>query len=100
MTPPSPFGAADEYIRQLERRVADLEDAVRVGSTPATALPRTAYRPSEVAAMCGVTAQTVRDWIDAGRITAVNITADGHRATWAITAEALDAFLNGRAVAS
>lgn len=68
-------------VERLTREVQALKKAAR---QPA----RVAYRPSEVAAMLGCTAQTVREWIASGQLRAVPMNN-----WWLVPASAVDELL-------
>lgn len=66
----SAFTAAAREIDDLLKRVADLEQQVRVLLAGRDQLPRIAFKPSEVAEMTGWSADQVRLWIRDGRLPA------------------------------
>ena len=69
--PPRPGVSAD--ARELAVAVNELTDRIKRLEKAASQPPRRAYRPSEVAAMVGCSAQTVRDLIHGGRLEAVDM---------------------------
>lgn len=67
------MSAFDDVAREmatLAQRVADLENQVKALLARREGLPRTAYKPSEVAAMTGWSTRAVRLWIQDGRLPA------------------------------
>lgn len=69
----------------LIQRVADLENQVKSLLARREGLPRTAYKPSEVAAMTGWSTRAVRLWIQDGRLPA-EVMGNGRYAVpaWAV----------------
>jgi excisionase family DNA binding protein len=82
----SAFDDAAREIDQLTRRLTELETQVRSLLDRREGPARTAYKPSEVAAMLGKNTATIREWIKDGRLPAEDL--GGH---YAIPASAVDA---------
>lgn len=85
----SAFEQAAQELQRLVRRVEVLEAEVRSLRERREGLPRTAYKPSEVAAMLGKNTATIREWIKDGRLEAEDMGG-----WYAIPAEAIDALLH------
>jgi excisionase family DNA binding protein len=66
----SAFDDAARDMANLVQRVADLENQVKSLLARREGLARTAYKPSEVAAMLGKNPATIREWIKDGRLPA------------------------------
>lgn len=64
----SALGEAAREIETLTQRVAALEAQMKDIAARRDGLPRTGYKPSEVAKMIGWSADTVRAWIREGRL--------------------------------
>jgi excisionase family DNA binding protein len=87
----STFSDAARELDALKWRVEQLESQMLSLKQGRTEPPRTAYRPSEVAAMTGFKAKTIQAWIREGRLDAVDM---GGR--WAVPAEAVEKLLDTR----
>lgn len=66
----SAFDDAAREIERLTQRLAAVEDQVKTLLSQRQGLERTAYKPSEVAAMTGWSTRAVRMWIQDGRLAA------------------------------
>lgn len=61
------------------------------------AIPRAnVFSPGEIAGQLGVSANTVRGWINSGQLNASNVATPGKRPRWRVKGEELDAFLEKR----
>lgn len=67
------LAAAAREFDDLVQRVAALESQVNSLLARREVLTRTAYKPSEVAAMLGENPATIREWIKDGRLSAVDM---------------------------
>lgn len=81
----SAFDDSARAFASLAQRVADLESQVKTLLARREGLPRTAYKPSEVAAMTGWSTRAVRLWIQDGRLPA-EVMGNGRYAVpaWAV----------------
>lgn len=84
----SALGEAAREIDALMARVAALENEVQALLARKDGPPRTAYKPSEVAAMTGWSTSKVRQWIREGRLRAEDM-GNGRYAVPAAAALAL-----------
>lgn len=69
----SAFDAAGREFEGLAQRIAALEEQVKTLLAHRDGPKRTAYKPSEVAAMTGMSTQAIRSWIREGRLPAEDI---------------------------
>lgn len=90
------FDDAARAFDNLTRRVEQLESQLRTLRASEGQPARTAYRPSEVAAMTGFTTKTIQAWIRDGRLAAEWMEGEGGGGRWAIPAAAADALVSGR----